>query len=302
MFTENKYYKWYLLIISNATDRIISNNYYENHHIIPTSLGGSKAKDNIVKLTAREHFICHLLLTKCLTGKNKSKMTFALHSMMHRKTKDMNRYIPNSRWFEYYRKINKINRKENMLGHTHSPATRKLISLAKTGKPGPNKGKKFSENHKQKISQSKMGKTLSIETRQKLSLSLKGHKSSETQKLAASKTARLILPLINKGSKRTVEAKAKMSKAMLGREITWGEKISKTRKERFIIPHNKFTKWKIISPSGEIIISDNLELFCLNNNIVFNTFRKCKDRGPLKRGPMIGWTCSPLNELLSLTE
>lgn len=38
--------------------------YIEEHHILPRSLGGGDSKDNLVKLTAREHFICHLLLTK----------------------------------------------------------------------------------------------------------------------------------------------------------------------------------------------------------------------------------------------
>ena len=36
----------------------------EEHHIIPRCLGGSDDKSNLVKLTAKEHFICHLLLTK----------------------------------------------------------------------------------------------------------------------------------------------------------------------------------------------------------------------------------------------
>ena len=38
--------------------------YYEKHHIIPKSLGGNNEKENLVKLTAREHFLCHWLLVK----------------------------------------------------------------------------------------------------------------------------------------------------------------------------------------------------------------------------------------------
>jgi hypothetical protein len=37
--------------------------YYENHHIIPRCLNGGEEKENKVLLTAREHFICHKLLT-----------------------------------------------------------------------------------------------------------------------------------------------------------------------------------------------------------------------------------------------
>lgn len=37
---------------------------YEVHHILPKSLGGSDSKENLVRLTAREHFIAHKLLAR----------------------------------------------------------------------------------------------------------------------------------------------------------------------------------------------------------------------------------------------
>lgn len=37
--------------------------YYENHHIVPLCLNGNNDKENKVLLTAREHYICHKLLT-----------------------------------------------------------------------------------------------------------------------------------------------------------------------------------------------------------------------------------------------
>ena len=51
----------YSNIIKNSLG---THEYTENHHIIPRCLGGSDSKENIVKLSAKEHFICHLLLTK----------------------------------------------------------------------------------------------------------------------------------------------------------------------------------------------------------------------------------------------
>lgn len=77
-FLQNKYTKWYFNIISNAQNRDISS-YTEKHHIIPKSLGGSNKQTNLVKLTAREHFICHWLLTKMVDGDAKSKMCKALY-------------------------------------------------------------------------------------------------------------------------------------------------------------------------------------------------------------------------------
>jgi hypothetical protein len=56
---------------SKIYDEIVKNRkinepigYYEKHHIIPKSLGGDDSSENIVKLTPREHFICHHLLLK----------------------------------------------------------------------------------------------------------------------------------------------------------------------------------------------------------------------------------------------
>ena len=63
IFIDNKYTRVYYSIIDRAKTRSISS-YTEKHHIIPRSLGGTDAKENLVPLTAREHFICHLLLTK----------------------------------------------------------------------------------------------------------------------------------------------------------------------------------------------------------------------------------------------
>lgn len=76
----NKYTNWYHAITERARSRGIDG-YTERHHIQPRSLGGTDDKDNLVDLTAREHFICHWLLTKMHTGEAKSKMIYALNGM-----------------------------------------------------------------------------------------------------------------------------------------------------------------------------------------------------------------------------
>lgn len=77
VFITNKYTNWYYSIIQNAQTRT-NDGYTERHHIIPKSLGGDNLKDNLVRLTAREHFICHRLLTKMTVGNQKIKMLHAL--------------------------------------------------------------------------------------------------------------------------------------------------------------------------------------------------------------------------------
>ena len=52
------------LINSRSNQPILKEQYYEKHHIIPRCLGGSDDSNNIVMLTAREHFLAHYLLTK----------------------------------------------------------------------------------------------------------------------------------------------------------------------------------------------------------------------------------------------
>jgi hypothetical protein len=53
--------------------------YTELHHITPKCMGGSNDKDNLVRLTAREHYIAHKLLTKIYP--DNVKLLHA-HSMM----------------------------------------------------------------------------------------------------------------------------------------------------------------------------------------------------------------------------
>lgn len=53
----------YDALVSRARVRQIDG-YSEKHHIIPRCMGGSNAKSNIVRLTAREHFIAHKLLVR----------------------------------------------------------------------------------------------------------------------------------------------------------------------------------------------------------------------------------------------
>lgn len=103
MYLDNKYTKWYNSIITKANDRTILG-YTEKHHIIPSSLGGTNDKENLAILTAREHFVCHLLLTKMTIGNARYKMIFALQMLSNVKNIGEGRYTPSSRIYEYAKK------------------------------------------------------------------------------------------------------------------------------------------------------------------------------------------------------
>jgi hypothetical protein len=81
VFNNSKYTRWYCSIIAVADAlqpiRTSSPTKYHKHHIVPKSLGGDDAPENIVLLTLREHYVCHLLLVKMTDGVARSKMVFA---------------------------------------------------------------------------------------------------------------------------------------------------------------------------------------------------------------------------------
>ncbi len=77
---DNDHRQEYYDIIENAQnqERVKSKDeYFENHHIIPSSLGGSDSKENMILLTPEEHYQCHALLPHFLEGDEKSKMMCA---------------------------------------------------------------------------------------------------------------------------------------------------------------------------------------------------------------------------------
>jgi len=102
MFINNKYKKWYDSIIDRAKNRVLSC-YVERHHIIPKSCGGSNDKDNLVPLTAREHYIVHMLLPFCVIKKYKLKMIKGFMYMNVKPKKSKRLYKINSRMYEKFR-------------------------------------------------------------------------------------------------------------------------------------------------------------------------------------------------------
>lgn len=128
-FLDNKYTKWYDQLCERAVGRQLDV-YSEKHHIIPRSFGGVDDQSNLVVLTAREHFIAHLLLTRMTTGMDKSRMFLAVRRMCHWSKYNPRDYTISSRMFE----------------HIKHNAIQYFIGL-----PSVRKGAKHSEESKQKI-------------------------------------------------------------------------------------------------------------------------------------------------------
>ena len=126
MYLQNKYSCYYYSIINKAKSRATSKReakkilgYVEKHHIIPKVLGGTNDEDNIVFLTAREHFICHRLLTKMVSGKSKYQMDKAVNLMTISTTKHQRQFTVMSRTFELVKKNAALAHSKLKIGRAH---------------------------------------------------------------------------------------------------------------------------------------------------------------------------------------
>jgi hypothetical protein len=137
---STKYTRWYQGLMNKAVVRNTIDGYYEEHHILPKSLGGSDTKDNLVKLTAKEHYVAHLLLMKCFDEPvARQKMCAAYLYMSKVRNKHTARRY-NSRLYEYHKSIRATILREQMtgkgnpmFGRVQSEETRRKISAAKLG-------------------------------------------------------------------------------------------------------------------------------------------------------------------------
>ena len=94
------YQKIYNQIIERAKTRQLEG-YKENHHIIPKCIGGLDIKENLVELTAREHFLCHRLLCKIYPKESKLIWALWLMAIGKQKWKKTEPYKISSREYEY---------------------------------------------------------------------------------------------------------------------------------------------------------------------------------------------------------
>jgi hypothetical protein len=187
------------LMLSRKSRELDKNTYYEKHHIYPKCLFPDikNNKNNLVYLTAREHFIAHRLLLKmAVTSNEKEKLGFSMQAMsMINSSSNVRKYKITSRAFESIRKANKEALKlrkfsedhkrkisESTKGRVVSQATRDLISKSNKGKIPPNKGISPSKETKEKISKSLKGRKVSKEALENRKGKLDGLKNGKAKK------------------------------------------------------------------------------------------------------------------------
>jgi hypothetical protein len=260
------YKKIYDSIINRAINRKTLDKPYDKHHILPASMGGSNNKSNIVKLTLREHFICHMLLAK-IYGK----------SMLHA--------------FWMLSSFRKYNSKKYECLRTH------YIKECLLGDNNPSRRFPKTEEQKEHFRKTSLERKW-VNNGVDSCMA----KDEKLQELLSSgwEYGRLITKSLtdglklggeksggkNKGKKMSEQQKSKLKIAFKNR----------TNKQDYINPIAK--KWKIISPDGKIYVTFGLITFCRNNNLGCSTslINAGKGNSTVKKGKSRGWSAYEIKE------
>jgi NUMOD3 motif len=180
------YKKLYENLINSAINDPKDDIYKETHHIIPKCMGGNDAKENLVKLTARQHFLAHWLLYKMYKTPS---LVYAWNSMRIIGKGQDSRKI-NSHLFEYAKREKS-----------------KMLSIQFTGENNNFFGKAHTLESKQKMSMKLTGRILSNETKQIMSSQRKGVKKTEEHKKKIGRKGLVSLKNINSGESIRIDKK-----------------------------------------------------------------------------------------------
>ena len=158
---DTKYEKWYNSIIKRATLRGEEElgDSYETHHIIPICIGGTNDKSNLVKLTYKEHALAHKLL--CEIYPHCPGIAYAVIAMMlPKKGGRLGIKYFSSREIAHYKTLISKARKGKKL----SEETKQKMSRVRKGVPHP-----MSEKGLESLRKALRSREVSEETRKKIS-------------------------------------------------------------------------------------------------------------------------------------
>lgn len=166
--------KRYLTFIQNC--QAVEGTYTEDHHILPKSIFPAyrRTKENITTLTARQHFIAHLILSKVfLDAENRSRMLKAFYRMSCISDSTSHRKLTA---YEY-----SLTKQANALAMEinnpmHNPAISAKVSKALQELYASEQGDFYREQARKRAT----GKSLSPAAKKKLSDHWKGKKRPQT--------------------------------------------------------------------------------------------------------------------------
>jgi HNH endonuclease/NUMOD3 motif len=198
--------------------------YFEDHHILPKSQGGTDDADNIVRLSADDHLFAHILLAR-VYPKQRHALALMLSSSKNKKGKELRRHFAAAR---------------SSLGLPNSPETNAKISAAlstpeaRARMSARFKGGRLTDEHRSAISRG---------------LAMMSDEIKERRSAAVSRGARY---------KRSDETRARMSAAQKGHAVSdetrakmSAAKIGKKKPAEFI----EMLRTRIVSEETRLLIS-----------------------------------------------
>jgi hypothetical protein len=158
------YQKVYNQVVERAKsqNRSKKDSYYETHHIVPKCMGGSDDKNNLVLLTAKEHFVCHKLL--CVVYPTIPALQFAFWAMCNQRNYGRTYRVSSREYSEAKKRFQKLSSKLH-LGKIESEETRR--KKARPGELNGMFGRKHTQEVKDLIGKINRGRVDSEETKQK---------------------------------------------------------------------------------------------------------------------------------------
>lgn len=191
--------------------------YVERHHVLPKCLGGNNRSENLVELTAREHYLAHMLLARMNPGKPGLSYAVVMMGAVAGRT--------GSRSYERVRAVAVAHMSASKKG---VPRPRHVIEAMVAG----TRRHPRSEETKAKLSAVGMGRVVSAETRLRISEALVGraHSEESRQKQSEARRGKPIPSLIGNrsrtGMKNSPEMRRRISIANTGRRLSAASKQS----------------------------------------------------------------------------
>lgn len=227
IFLNNKYTHVYLALIKRAGERTLEG-YAETHHIIPKSLGGGNTKSNLVRLTAREHLLCHRLLVRMVDGEAKRKMSYALHCLVNMRNPHMQSVRVTSRVFAAAREANsqamsgRVVREDTRAKMSKASKSRGISAACREAAIRTSKGRIRTPEEREATSRRFKGRAVTEEHRQKIASALRGRQRPPhvIEKMKENTWKKGRTPH-NKGVPRTKEQNERLSKTKLAAAIRY---------------------------------------------------------------------------------
>lgn len=218
-------------LIERARNRSLTG-YKERHHIIPRCMSGDNSPENLVYLTAEEHFVAHQLLIK-IHPKN-HKLIYAATAMT-RKSKNQERV--NNKLYGWLKRKKTIVVSEQMkgnkimVGRTLSTETKEKISASLL-----KKNMKHNQKQKDTLAKSNRDRVYTPEYRENMADAQRGKKHEPEAKRKLSE--------FNKGKILSPEHRAKIGLTKIGNTYCLGKNHSEESKKKMSASMTGITKSK----------------------------------------------------------